>query len=209
MWRIAWFHVARWLCWATLRVWCHLRVEGSAHLPARGPFVVAANHRSYLDPPAVGAAVPRFMRFIAKDELFRARWIGPLIRSLSAISVTVSDPRAVNHTVLKQAAEALRQGHCVAIFPEGRRNVGTQVDAAKFGVAFIAARAQVPIVPVAIIGSDAALPEGATSLRRARMIARIGAPIPPPVLTPQNRHEAYAQLAQRVTLAIAQLYENK
>ena len=199
------YSLSRFLCWLILRAWCGYRVEGRHHIPRRGAFLIAANHRSFLDPSAVGVAFPRHVHFIAKDELFRLPFLGSAIRRMGAISVTLSNPSAVNTTVLKIAMRCLRQGEIVAIFPEGRRNLGGVLEPAKLGVAMMAVKTGVPILPVAVMGTEQALPDGASMLRRSRVTVRIGAPIlMDPALAGRGR-EAYEIVANRVTEAIARL----
>ena len=200
---------ARFLSWIILHVCCGYRVEGRAHEPAHGPFIVAANHISYLDPPAVGAAFRRRLRFIAKDELFVLPVLGRMIRWLRAIPITLSQPAAVNRAVLKAAAHALQQGDVLGMFPEGGRQATGRVEPAKLGIAFIALHAGVPIVPVAVRGTDTALPHGARWLRRGPITVRIGAPIPVDRAMAGEGREAYERLAQHVTAAITQLYEKQ
>ena len=199
------YRCCRFLWWLVLRVWCGYRVEGRCHIPRRGAFLVAANHRSFLDPPAVGVAFRCHLHFIAKDELFRMPYLGPLIRQLGAIPVTLSKPLAVNTTVLKTAMRLLARGKRVAIFPEGRRNVSGDVEPAKLGVAMLAVRAGVPILPVAVVGTDTALPPGAQRLYRSRVTVRIGAPITVDPASVGTGREAYQLVAQQVTQSIAAL----
>ena len=198
-----------WMCRSlsavVLRVWCGFRIEGAQHVPPSGPFIVAANHISYLDPPAVGASFRRQLHFIAKDDLFRMPVLGWLVTQMGAISVTLSQPDAVNTAVLKTSLRHLQRGQIVAIFPEGRRNTTGQIEPAKLGIAFMALRAGVPIVPVAVIGTDKALPPGAKMLRHHPITVRIG----PPIRAAQelSGRQAHHQLAERVTTVLKQLYE--
>lgn len=199
------YHLCRFLWWVVLRCWCGYRVEGRRHIPRHGAFIVAANHRSFLDPPAVGVAFRQHLHFIAKDELFRIPYLGALIRQLGAIPVMLSKPLAVNTAVLKTAMRLLAAGRRIAIFPEGRRNFSGSVEPAKLGVAMLAVRAGVPILPVAVIGTDQALPADATRLHRSRVTVRIGAPITlDPSLAGTGR-DAYLFVSQKVTASIAAL----
>ena len=200
--------VCRFLCWVILAGWCGFRVEGREHIPRHGPFIVAANHVSYLDPPAVGAAFQRHLRFIAKDELFRMPVLGPLIAWLEAISITLSQP-AVNMAVIKTAVQCLQRGEIVAIFPEGRRNTSGHIEPAKLGTALIALRAGAPILPVVVIGTEKALPPGARMIRRERVVVRIGPPIPVERGPRLAGRLALEQLADCLTRALIQLNDGK
>jgi cytidylate kinase len=150
-----------------------IKVIGLEHVP-RGPYLLASNHRSYLDPPIVGSFSRGAVSFLAKAELFCVPGLGQLIRGLHAIPLRRGqfDKRAL------QAAEAvLRHGRPVAIFPEGTRVRDPELARPRRGVALLARRAQVRVVPVCLIGTDQTRK---ALLRRTSIQIRFGTPLAPP-----------------------------
>lgn len=126
----------------------NVNVQGRDNLPAE-TFIIAANHRSFADPPliAVTAGYGRYS-FIAKEELFRNPAFGWLIRSLGAFPVV----RGKGDTkVVDTAVEKLREGRKLLIFPEGTRSKTGKVGKGKSGAAMIAARSGYPVVPAGIV----------------------------------------------------------
>ncbi|MBI4343662.1 MAG: 1-acyl-sn-glycerol-3-phosphate acyltransferase [Candidatus Omnitrophica bacterium] len=152
-----------------------LRVHGLEHVPRRGGVIVAANHVSYLDPPVLGAACPRRLRFMAKANLFRHPLLGGYLRSVGVIPIVreESDLGAVREGIAR-----LRRGEALAIFPEGGRQISGQLGEAKRGVGLLAAAARVPVVPAFIRGTFEAWPRGGTAIRRAKIRVAFGKPIP-------------------------------
>lgn len=123
-----------------------LRIRGREHVPRSGPCVVGANHVSAWDPPVVGVATPREIHFMAKKELFEAWWSRRLVRGLRAFPV---DRGAHDIGAVKEALRRLQRGHAIGIFFEGTRNVAGTAEAHQ-GAAFLAQRADAPLVPAAI-----------------------------------------------------------
>ncbi len=148
---LSWYRLAKAVVGAVLRLWFRLEVVGAHLLPARGPVVVCANHRSYWDPPLVGWAMRRPARFLAKEELLRMPLLGRLMASLGAIPVRRG---AADLGGIRRAVEALRGGAALVVFPEGTRNrSGRALLAGHPGAAYLALTTGAPIVPVAVSGS--------------------------------------------------------
>jgi len=125
------------------------RIEGREHVPPSGPVILASNHISNFDPPLVGACLKRQLHFMAKSELFRYQPFAKLLRVVGAFPVR----RGQNDkSALKSAILRAQSGHCVIVFPEGHRSKTGELGEGMPGVAFIARKAQCPIVPVAVIG---------------------------------------------------------
>jgi 1-acyl-sn-glycerol-3-phosphate acyltransferase len=176
-----------------LLLWFRLRREHLERIPSVGPAIIACNHISYLDPLTNGEAVHRRgrrPRFLAKEELFRIPVVGSLLRGAKQIPVArgTRDPSS-----LDAAADALARGEIVLVYPEG--TVTTREDGlpmtGKTGVARLALRAGVPIIPMASWGSRAVWQKtGRGSLKFGRPVwTTVGEPIdlawpgddPPPV----------------------------
>lgn len=154
-----------------VRLLWRLRVTGAEHVPP-GPLVVAANHASLLDPFFVGAAIARPLRFVAKEELF----VGPAARLLRALgAIPVSRGRG-DRDAVASAARALRRGDAVVLFPQG--TVLGRADRPWLrGAARLALGEGVPILPVAVVGSERALAPSTARVRLARVRVVIGEPI--------------------------------
>ena len=132
-----------------------LDFQGIEHLPDRnhGGAIIAINHISYLDFALAGtAALPmkRYVRFMAKRELFDNKFAGPLLRGMHHISVD----RSNGSPSFVQALRALRDGEIVGIFPEGTISVSFEIKELKSGVVRLAQGAGVPVIPTIIWGSQ-------------------------------------------------------
>lgn len=136
-----------------LRVFLHLafryRVEGKENLPSCGGAIVAFNHRSYWDVIFAGVTSRRPLRYMAKSGLFKNPIFGWFITKLGAFPVQRGKG---DIGAIKSALSILKGGNLMLIFPEGRRVLDGSHVKAKSGVALIAIKAQVPVIPVCICG---------------------------------------------------------
>jgi 1-acyl-sn-glycerol-3-phosphate acyltransferase len=157
-----------------MRGWHGLRVEGLEHLPPRGPGLVLLNHASLLDIPALMALDPYpDTAMIAKASLLRVPVLGTLLRQWGAIPV---ERQGRDSSGVRALLAALRDGRVVAVAAEGRRTRSGHLEAINPVLAKIAAAADVPLVPMGIGGSFAALPPGAVFPRRRPVVVRVGRP---------------------------------
>lgn len=126
-----------------------IKIEGIENLPQSGAYVVCANHKSNLDPPMLGACMPVQLRFMAKEELFKNKLFGGLLRALGAFPIKrgKSDVGA-----LRAAMKMLASGERVVVFPEGGRSLNDHLKKGKSGAALIAVKAGVNILPIGIDG---------------------------------------------------------
>jgi 1-acyl-sn-glycerol-3-phosphate acyltransferase len=169
--------LGRTLALPLLRLGFDLRVEGSAEVPATGPVLLACNHLSFMDPVVLQAALPRPIHYLMTARLHRDprwRWV---YRLFDTVPVTLGSG---NFLALSEAAARLQGGAVVGVFPEGGISKDGTLGHFRPGVALLALRAGVPVVPVAIGGTREALPPGAYRPRRARIRVRLGSPIPVP-----------------------------
>ena len=131
-----------------------LRVEGLENIPQEGPLIIASNHLSNADPPAVGgfAGLVRDSRFMAKKELFEIPVLGWFFRRCGYISVdrkrTIGDFGA-----LEGAIKALEKGESVVMFPEGTRSKDGTPQKPKSGIGFLVYKTGAPVLPVKITGT--------------------------------------------------------
>lgn len=134
-----------------LKTFYAFTVLGEENIPKKGGVILAPNHVSYLDPPAAGSACGRPVTFMAKEELFHAPILKYWFRGVGCIPVARG---AGNRRVLREAIRRLEMGECVCIFPEGMRVAPGETAPAQAGIAFMADKANVPVVPMAIIGTQ-------------------------------------------------------
>lgn len=170
-----WYALAKLVCWLVFRVGFGLEVQGQAHVPRRGAFLLASNHLSFLDPPVVGVACPRRLWFLARADLFEPPLLGILLRMLD---VTPLKRDEGDVAAIRLALQRLKRGQAVAMFPEGGRQFSGRIGTSKRGIGLLAAWARVPIVPVVVQGTFDALPPQARGLRRAKIRVAFGPPIP-------------------------------
>ena len=125
---------------------------GREHIPRRGPVILAANHRSFLDPFVIATMARRPMYYVAKKELFARRWQAWVLNALGAFPV---DRGAADTDTIRTAKEILARGDIVLIFPEGTRVRPGALGTPHRGVGRLALETGAPVVPVAVIGTEA------------------------------------------------------
>jgi 1-acyl-sn-glycerol-3-phosphate acyltransferase len=126
-------------------------VKGRENVPRQDGLIVACNHISFWDPPMVGAACPRELSFLAKEELFATPLLGPVIRSLNSIPIRRG---VADLSGMSRAIERIGRGGALLMFPEGSRMRDGELHPARPGVGMMAVHADVPIVPCFISGSN-------------------------------------------------------
>ena len=173
------------------------QVRGVPRLPATGPGVVVALHRSWLDPAAVGAAFPRPVRFLIMDRVYRKPWARWFYDRMGAIPVPAGGGKGAA-PALRAALRKLRAGELIGVFPEGGVRADGESDVVFPGAAMLSVRGRAPIIPVAIRGSGAAWPRGCRLPRPAAVSVEIGAPIPPPDVESPAATEEMIRTVRRV-----------
>jgi len=152
----------------------YLRMQriGSEHLPRSGPLLLAANHRSFLDPFVIGTLVRRPVYYMAKRELFEKRWQAWVLNALGAFPV---DRGAGDRDAMDTARAILERGDCVVVFPEGTRVRSGPLGDPRRGIGRLALETGAPVAPVAVIGTDAVRRGWRIRPRRVRL--RVGRPL--------------------------------
>lgn len=179
-----------------------VRVEGREKISPGGSYVFASNHASYMDTPTALANIPVQFRFMAKKGLFSIPFLGWHLARAGHIPVFRDNPRAAVKT-LGLAAEAIQKhGISLIVFPEGGRTRTGELRDFKDGAAYIAIRAGVPLVPMALKGSRTILPFGSGTPRSGVIEMRIGDPIPTAGLKLHDR----ARLTQQVRDHVVSLH---
>jgi 1-acyl-sn-glycerol-3-phosphate acyltransferase len=135
--------------------WFDLRVDGLEHLPPSGPYLVAANHHNYLDGVVLGVTVPEPISFLVMPRVWRATPLHPMFhRNIRSIPI---DLERADVGALRRALRSLQQGRVVGIFPEGPFSIRGQLEPGLPGVALLALRSGVPVIPAGIRGTYEAL----------------------------------------------------
>jgi 1-acyl-sn-glycerol-3-phosphate acyltransferase len=191
---LAWYGFARSVVFGLFWLMWRMRFVGTENLPQTTAYVVAPVHRSYIDTVLAGLITRRRFRFMGKGEMWETPWVAKLFTSLGGFPVRRGTP---DREALKMCEQALLAGEPVVLFPEGTRQSGPIVRPLFAGPAFIALRANVPIVPLGIGGSERAMPKGSKRLRPGRVALVVGRPIWPPPASESGR--ASRRVVQELT----------
>lgn len=161
---------------------CYTR--GRRNLPREGGVIIAPTHRSNLDTPMIGASAGRPLRYFAKSGLFRGPITTWIMVTMGAFPVRRD---TIDRSALKAALTVLEGGQPLVVFPEGERKSGTRIYPLLDGVAWLAAKSQVPVVPVAIGGTERAMGIG-VRMPRPRTVRLVwGEPLAPPEVDDRGR----------------------
>jgi 1-acyl-sn-glycerol-3-phosphate acyltransferase len=187
--------------WARFLLWgsgVKVKVEGLEKIAPDGSYVFASNHLSYMDTPVVLANIPVQFRFLAKIGLFKIPLLGTHLATAGHIPVPRDDARAAVKT-MSTAAQVIRErGVSLLMFPEGGRSHTGELAPFKEGAAYIAIRAGVPIIPIAIKGTREVLPFGSGQVRSGLVTMRIGDPIPTDQVQLRDRGRITVELRDRI-----------
>jgi 1-acyl-sn-glycerol-3-phosphate acyltransferase len=156
------------------KCYLHRKVVGRENVPAKGAFIFASNHSSYFDPILLGTAIFRSLNYMARDNLFRKRCFGWVMRQLHSFPVKRN---AGDLGAIKTALKVLKKGKPLVVFPEGTRTKDENLKRGKPGIGYIVVKSRVPVVPAYIAGSFRALPRGAGTLKRYPVTVYIGRPL--------------------------------
>lgn len=176
-------------------------VLGSEHLRGLGTSVFASNHLSYMDTPVLFAHLPFQFRILAKQSLWKIPFIGWHLHRSGQVAVDQSTTRA-SIASLSRGAAALKAGTPLLLFPEGGRTPDGRTGPFLSGAAFMAIRAQVPLVPLTLVGTYELLPMHTYALRPRPLLLIIGEPLPTAGLTTRDAES----LTQQAFTTITQTY---
>lgn len=174
---------------------------GREHLPRSGPLLLAANHRSFLDPFVIGTLVRRPVYYMAKRELFERRRQAWLLNALGAFPV---DRGAGDRDAMRTARAILERGDCVVIFPEGTRTRRGPLGEPHRGVGRLALETGAPVAPVSVIGTEHVRRGWRIRPRKVRL--RVGRPLRFPTVTEPSPKLA-AGMTRRIWACVSLQWE--
>ena len=137
--------------WIYCKIVYRFEVIGKDNIPKKGPVIICGNHRSFLDPPLIEITTGRYTRFLAKEELTKNKFLAFLGYVFDAILVKRDSKEVI---ALKESLKTLKNGDCLALFPEGTRNGIAKGEKVKDGAAFFALRSGAPVIPCGIKGGE-------------------------------------------------------
>lgn len=194
------YYVSRVLVRMLLTLFTRWQVIGKENIPSEGSLLVVANHVNAVDPPLLTVSLSRRVVFMAKEELFRSKFIGYFVRGVGAFPVRRG---RLDREALRSADQLLAQGLALAMFPEGSRSRRGQLRRALPGSALIAARSCVPVLPVGILGTEK-MRGISWLLRRPQITVNIGRPFS---LPPVNSRLTKVELAKHTDLIMSRIAE--
>jgi len=202
---MSFFYQMGWqLCSASFNTFFRIEAFGQEKVPMSGPFLLAANHVSYLDPPAVGVSFPRPIHYFARNTLFR----GPFSYILPRVNAVPVDNQGDGDLgAIRTAMKVLNRGDGLLVFPEGTRSYDGNFMEPKRGIGLLACRAGVPVIPARIYGTRKALGRGQIFPRWHQPIqVCFGNPLLAEDYDPGGRgKQRFDQAAKRIMKAIIEI----
>lgn len=197
--------------WARQLLWIggvRVRMRGSENLRSGQNYVFAGNHLSLYDTPVVLASIPRQFLFLVNRKYVEMPFLGTHLRRSGHFGVDSSDMRASLKIMTQAAARLQEKGLSVLLFPEGSRSRTGELQAFKEGVAYIAIKSGVPIVPFVLRGTGSILPIGSGHVRGGDVDFVLGEPIPVAQYTLKDRETLTALLRERIAALQTQLLKS-
>ena len=192
------------ICRPLLNILFSWKVEGRENIPLTGPLILITNHVHLLDPFFLLFSSPRWINFMAKEELFRSPFLRPWLRWAGALSIHRGGNVREKQKILKNARNTLERGLILGMFPEGGRSHDGKLRKGKTGSAVIASKTNVPLLPVGIVGTDKI--KGISWLwKRPRIAVNIGKPFKLPPISGRMSKSQMQLLTTQLMKEIAAL----
>jgi 1-acyl-sn-glycerol-3-phosphate acyltransferase len=193
------------VCNAISFTYWRARATGRHNVPATGPVILSPVHRSNLDTPLVALATRRRLRFMGKESLWKRKASAWFFSAAGGFPV---DRATADRSAMNACLQVLERGEALVLFPEGTRQSGPVVTEMFDGAAWLACRAQCPIVPIGMGGTARAMGKGAKFPRPARIRLVVGEPIQPPPPTPGGRtsRRAVREMTEELRARLQELY---
>lgn len=164
-----------------MKLWCRPKVEGRHHVPESGAAILVSNHLAVADSFFMPLRMPRRVTFLAKREYFTGKGLKGRLKKyfFSGIGQVPIDRSsgAAAQAALDTGIRLLREGKLLGVYPEGTRSPDGRLYKGKTGVARMALEADVPVIPIAMIGTDRVNPVGSTVWRPRKVRIRVGEPL--------------------------------
>jgi len=200
------YHISRYILWLFFKICFRYKVRYAQNIPKKGPFIIAGNHLSFLDPAAAGCITKRWVCFLAREDIFNSKIFSWWASRVGVIPIKRG---RFDLSAIKGSLEKLRQGRIVALFPEGTRSRDGAIQNPRKGVGYLAAKAGVPVVPILIKGSDQALPRRSIMIRFKPIEVRVAQPVEPGMFLDKYGKCDYQALSSEVMKRIRALSENE
>jgi 1-acyl-sn-glycerol-3-phosphate acyltransferase len=175
------YQLSRFIIGPGLHLLARTEITGAESVPAAGGAILASNHLSVLDSFYLPLLLDRPVTFAAKSEYFTGtrptdRILGAYLRSTKQLSVDRAGARAAQE-MLEAALGLLNQGALFGIYPEGTRSPDGRLYRGRTGIGWLALHARVPVIPVAMVGTQRMLPPGHKVPRPGRILVKVGKPL--------------------------------
>jgi len=196
----------RFLIYVVAKLFGRIEIHGAERLPD-GPFVLAPVHRSNVDFALASLVTKRRMRYMGKDSIFKYRFLHRFFDALGGFPVRRG---SADREALRTCIEVIGLGQSLVMFPEGQRQTGPVVQPLFDGAAYVAAKTGVPIVPVGVGGSEAAMPKGAKMIKPSKLVIVVGEPMAAPKPTEGGRvsRKAIKDQTDALHTAIQELFDD-
>lgn len=196
------YHLLKWsVVSPLLHTYFRIKIYGGDLVPQSGGLIAVSNHASYFDPPIISNCIGRPVAFMAKEELFKIPVFKQGIQLYGAYPVKRSTG---DRAALRASMKAVESGWIAAIFLQGTRSSDARINDPKLGAAWIAAKAQVPLIPVSLWGTEKILSKGSSFPKPVPLTVRIGQTIAPPTST---RKEDLQAVTERCATIINSLHD--
>ena len=199
---LALYHLLKWsVVSPALHSYFRVKIHGADKVPLSGGLIAVSNHASYFDPPILSNCVGRPVAFMAKEELFKIPLFKQAIKLYGAYPVKRSTG---DRAALRAAMTVIESGWVAAVFLQGTRTDDGKITDPKLGAAWIAAKAQVPLLPVSLWGTEKILSKKFPLPKPIPLTIRIGDVIAPPT---SNRKEDLQTIIDQCAAKINSLHD--